>query len=314
MQLSINPMKFGASIVCASILCILTAYPTRAAERIFDNGILIGANGVDVDGRILNVVFQDGTCAEVFSGCDEDSDFLFGLENIVQITGDPSAALAQQVLPGVTPTSINGCGIHPTNPVCQLFTPFDAFNSSGNVSVSVALAVSPTDSRSVGSTSISPNDDFTEELRTTFAVWSLATPLPECSDGVDNDGDFLIDFPGDPGCETAEDDSESDSTSGSAAEIFIVQRFGDDLLIEGRGLCPSSGELPEVFLGEPHDAGTAQPPTSCQMIETFAAPLDLLIVPFPLGIESGEYLFTVVNGADSETAEFRAPRKMARLA
>jgi hypothetical protein len=33
--------------------------------------------------------------------------------------------------------------------------------------------------------------------------------LAECADGVDNDGDGAIDFPADPGCSSAEDDSES---------------------------------------------------------------------------------------------------------
>ncbi len=34
--------------------------------------------------------------------------------------------------------------------------------------------------------------------------------LPECSDGVDNDNDGLIDYPEDPGCEDEQDDDESD--------------------------------------------------------------------------------------------------------
>lgn len=33
--------------------------------------------------------------------------------------------------------------------------------------------------------------------------------LPQCSDGIDNDGDGLIDWPEDPGCESAEDDDET---------------------------------------------------------------------------------------------------------
>ncbi|HUH04202.1 MAG TPA: hypothetical protein VML75_19525, partial [Kofleriaceae bacterium] len=33
--------------------------------------------------------------------------------------------------------------------------------------------------------------------------------FPACSDGLDNDGDGLIDFPEDPGCDTGEDDDES---------------------------------------------------------------------------------------------------------
>jgi len=35
-----------------------------------------------------------------------------------------------------------------------------------------------------------------------------ASTDPECSDGIDNDGDGLADFPDDPGCTSAEDDSE----------------------------------------------------------------------------------------------------------
>ena len=33
--------------------------------------------------------------------------------------------------------------------------------------------------------------------------------LPQCSDGIDNDGDGLIDFPDDPGCNSANADDES---------------------------------------------------------------------------------------------------------
>ncbi len=36
---------------------------------------------------------------------------------------------------------------------------------------------------------------------------------PQCSDGIDNDGDGLIDFPDDPGCISTEDDSEDSPTS-----------------------------------------------------------------------------------------------------
>lgn len=35
-------------------------------------------------------------------------------------------------------------------------------------------------------------------------------PSPECSDGVDNDGDGAVDFPADPGCSAPGDDDESD--------------------------------------------------------------------------------------------------------
>jgi len=40
--------------------------------------------------------------------------------------------------------------------------------------------------------------------------WDQATANPECSDGVDNDADALIDFPNDPGCSSTVDDDEAD--------------------------------------------------------------------------------------------------------
>jgi hypothetical protein len=49
-------------------------------------GILTGATGVNVGGTLYNVSFQDGTCAELFSGCDSGADFLFN-----QVTGNLAA-------------------------------------------------------------------------------------------------------------------------------------------------------------------------------------------------------------------------------
>jgi hypothetical protein len=34
--------------------------------------------------------------------------------------------------------------------------------------------------------------------------------VPQCSDGIDNDGDTLTDFPSDPGCLSAIDNDETD--------------------------------------------------------------------------------------------------------
>ncbi|MEZ4366880.1 MAG: hypothetical protein R2939_11395 [Kofleriaceae bacterium] len=39
---------------------------------------------------------------------------------------------------------------------------------------------------------------------------ALVCTLPECDDGIDNDGDTLVDFPDDPGCASRFDDDETD--------------------------------------------------------------------------------------------------------
>ncbi|HEY4240869.1 MAG TPA: hypothetical protein VGM88_13695 [Kofleriaceae bacterium] len=42
----------------------------------------------------------------------------------------------------------------------------------------------------------------------THLVAYCVTKTPECSDGIDNDGDGLIDYPSDPDCSSSDDDSE----------------------------------------------------------------------------------------------------------
>ena len=55
-------------------------------------------------------------------------------------------------------------------------------------------------------------------------------PRPECSDGVDNDGDGAIDFPADPGCGSANDDSEEDIPPECTGEGIIAGTDGPDIL------------------------------------------------------------------------------------
>jgi hypothetical protein len=49
----------------------------------------------------------------------------------------------------------------------------------------------------------------------TTATTILTVGVAECSDGIDNDGDLLIDFPADPDCSSVVDDDESTPSSGT---------------------------------------------------------------------------------------------------
>lgn len=78
-------------------VCLVAGYlaggSTHAVMLQVTGGILTGATGVNVGGTLYSVSFQDGTCAELFSGCDSDADFLFN-----QVTGNLAAqALLDQV-------------------------------------------------------------------------------------------------------------------------------------------------------------------------------------------------------------------------
>lgn len=103
------------------------AAPCAAATLIADpDYTLRGASGVIVNGNTYDVSFVDGTCAQVFGGCDSSSDFVF------QTSGDAIAAaqaLFNQVfvdLPGTpqyydgNPSRTAGCNSSP----CSVFIPF----------------------------------------------------------------------------------------------------------------------------------------------------------------------------------------------
>ncbi len=76
---------------------------------------------------------------------------------------------------------------------------------------------------------------------------------PECSDGIDNDGDGRVDFPDDPQCSSRSDDSESAGPGGGGAQAAGLPFSGADLLgvvlagllaLAGGLLLRRRGELP----------------------------------------------------------------------
>jgi len=60
-------------------------------------GELVGASGVVVDGETYDVEFLDGTCVDVFNGCDEASDFVFQTALLADMA---SQSLVDQVFGG----------------------------------------------------------------------------------------------------------------------------------------------------------------------------------------------------------------------
>lgn len=70
----------------------------------------------------------------------------------------------------------------------------------------------------------------------------------ECSDGIDNDGDGLVDFPDDPQCDSAQDDSESGGTREASLPFSGANVLGMALAgllaLAGGLLLRRRGELP----------------------------------------------------------------------
>jgi hypothetical protein len=94
---------------------------------------------------------------------------------------------------------------------------------------------------------------------TTFKVPAYSGGLPQCSDGLDNDGDHLIDYPADPGCSSILDDDETDAPAGQV----IADGFENGLgawVVNGTG-APWTASSLDPYTGSRH-AYAVQPGVS----------------------------------------------------
>ncbi|MDN4504128.1 hypothetical protein QX776_17075 [Alteromonadaceae bacterium BrNp21-10] len=104
---------------------LLTSFATNAAILVTDSeGILHGARKVEIAdlGGYYNLDIVDGTCAEVFSGCDEASDFYYnstfeGTRYINALFG----AIIDDTIYDTDPDQINGCEYSSS---CRINHPF----------------------------------------------------------------------------------------------------------------------------------------------------------------------------------------------
>lgn len=97
--------------------------------QVSGTGILLGAQDVSVNGTLYDVAFLDGTCVQLFSGCDSISDFTF---TTAASTNAAAQALLDQVLTDgplgnfdSLPSRINGCADNTGQGFCAILTPAD---------------------------------------------------------------------------------------------------------------------------------------------------------------------------------------------
>jgi hypothetical protein len=91
---------------CVGLWMVFASAHALPVLRIDANGVLTGAEGVEVGGTLYDVKFVDGSCVDLFSGCDEDTDFVnIALEQVVQQVFTPSV----QGNFGHSPQLIKGC-------------------------------------------------------------------------------------------------------------------------------------------------------------------------------------------------------------
>lgn len=72
-----STMKFCLKFTAVFVLSSVVVDSADAVKLLVnEEGSLIGANGVIVEGVEYNVRFSDGSCQELFNGCDDPNDFV----------------------------------------------------------------------------------------------------------------------------------------------------------------------------------------------------------------------------------------------
>ena len=171
-------------------LLLALAYTPVAGAVTYDivDGHLMGASGISVDGVLYSVQFIDGSCIELYGGCDEASDFTFQTFDAAR-TG-ALAALVDQVLvdtgiPGQEFESsvdlVNGCS---ATHECLIQTPFTV-DPNLKLAMLIMRPLPSFDTLLGGSGNpYDPAQSTVSELNRVYAVWSLVaepTPAPALS-------------------------------------------------------------------------------------------------------------------------------------
>ena len=158
-----------------------------AATLNANGSLLLGASDVEVNGSTYDVQFLNGTCIDLYNGCDEVTDFTFQDEASAAAA---SQALLDQVFMNAgkydfdnTPSFTNGCD---SAVQCLAETPYGFLGGtpgSGVWGVSVFAAANRTpadiDEAFAGGTWVA-SDDLSAASEAVWAVWQ-PTAVPEPS-------------------------------------------------------------------------------------------------------------------------------------
>jgi hypothetical protein len=161
--------KLAAAVYLASFGLFASA-----ATLEVEDGVLMGAGGVDVNGILYDVRFENGSCIELYSGCDEATDFAF---QTLEDANLASSALFSQVLIGIFDHEYwrsNSCFVTGSN--CYHLTPYGVDNTSPNTKGLWSIADNHAEENRDW---VTQGDDWTFVDYSnydgfTFAVWTLS--------------------------------------------------------------------------------------------------------------------------------------------
>lgn len=170
------------AIVFVGVLVALGCAPLAGADPVLlvnGSGILTGARNVEVGGTFYDVMFVDGTCHDLFAGCDAASDFQFA--TFADATAAANALLGQVF---VDVPSIGNFDTHPelTLGCTDLLQCFAAI-PTGVAAVGGIVFGAVADNTRPGGIASNFNflfdDDTSTDTRIVWATFTPAEPVPE---------------------------------------------------------------------------------------------------------------------------------------
>lgn len=105
-----------AATLCLSLVAAFGAFASQAATLTSS-----GATGLDVGGTFYDVEFVDGSCIDLFDGCDQTSDFTFQTKaDAMEAASALLALIDAYPLFDANPSFANGCSYAS---ICLTFVP-----------------------------------------------------------------------------------------------------------------------------------------------------------------------------------------------
>jgi hypothetical protein len=161
-------------VILTALLAVGPSVSAQAAVIQVSGGELIGALGVNVAGTLYDVVFVEGSCVDLFSGCDHESDFTFTTGQSALLA---AGALIDQVLIDTMqgqfrtdPLLTFGCeAVDELPDSCRIFTPVFFFEGSF-----VAVSVAPNPGLVAGTDVLGYALDSSNIGNVVFARWTRA--------------------------------------------------------------------------------------------------------------------------------------------
>lgn len=161
-------MKEMHTLIISILMFTTLSAHAGLAELDIRDGQLFGAQNVNVQGKLYDVAFLDGTCEELFGGCDSTEDFVFQTEQTARAAATALSIYVFTVnsIFDISPELTNGCA---DLAACLIYTSYGIEGQSANS----AVFVNRNRGRNLGDVAIGIGEDLSDTQSGVFAKWSV---------------------------------------------------------------------------------------------------------------------------------------------